>query len=113
MDDTHCYRPLIIGRRGAVAANHPLAAQAGLLPWRDLFAEAIRYARDGFGATPHYRHFAAEHLATLRADHRSAAAFLAGGAAPSVGAPIVQPDLARTLEEIAADGAECFYRGAL
>ena len=149
MDDFRCYRPLIIGRRGAVAANHPLAAQAGLLalraggnavdaavataltlavvepmmsglggdgfytvfdaasgratvvngtgpapraatperyaagiprtgpmsvsvpglvaglgmmhrdygtlPWRDLFAEAIRYAREGYGATPHYR----------------------------------------------------------
>src|SRR5579863_7391659 len=29
-----CYRPLIIGRRGAVAANHPLAAQAGLVALR-------------------------------------------------------------------------------
>src|SRR6201982_200970 len=28
------YRPLIIGRRGAIAANHPLAAQAGLLALR-------------------------------------------------------------------------------
>src|ERR1700744_965040 len=25
------YRPLIVGRRGAAAANHPLAAQAGLM----------------------------------------------------------------------------------
>src|ERR1051325_9372267 len=156
MEDIRCYRPLIIGRRGAVAANHPLAAQAGLLAlraggnavdaavatslalavvepmmsglggdgfysvfdakagraivfnatgpapraatperyaggiprtgpmsvsvpgmvaglaimhrqygrlqWRDLFAQAIDYARNGFGATPHYRHFAGEHL---------------------------------------------------
>src|SRR5215813_9974300 len=150
------YRPLIIGRRGAVAANHPLAAQVGLLalraggnavdaavatalalavvepamsglggdgfyhvfdarsgravvfngtgpaprtatperyaagiprtgplsvsvpgllaglgamhrdygrlPWAELCAEAIRLAREGFGATPHYRHFAAEKI---------------------------------------------------
>src|SRR6516225_12313006 len=28
------YRPVIIGRRGAAAANHPLAAQAGLLALR-------------------------------------------------------------------------------
>ena len=34
IDDMRCYRPLIIGRRGAVAANHPLAAQAGLLALR-------------------------------------------------------------------------------
>jgi hypothetical protein len=25
-NEMRCYRPLIIGRRGAVAANHPLAA---------------------------------------------------------------------------------------
>src|SRR5205823_6441068 len=29
------------------------------------------------------------------------------------GIPVVQPDLARTLEEIASDGPDCFYRGAL
>jgi gamma-glutamyltranspeptidase len=34
-DQIRCYRPLIIGRRGAVAANHPLAAQAGLMALRD------------------------------------------------------------------------------
>ncbi|HWD56870.1 MAG TPA: gamma-glutamyltransferase [Stellaceae bacterium] len=207
MDEIRCYRPLIVGRHGAAAANHPLAAQAGLmtlraggnavdaavatalalavvepmmsglggdafyhvfdaktgkavvfngcgpapraatperyaagiprigplsvsvpgmlaglgamhgeygtLPWAQLCAEAIRLARDGFGATPHYRHFAAEHLACLRADPRSAAVFLHDGDAPAVGATIAQPDLAHTLEEIAAEGADCLYRGAL
>src|ERR1700736_6216013 len=37
----------------------------------------------------------------------------AKGNAPAVGRPIVQPELARSLEEIAAEGAECLYRGAL
>jgi gamma-glutamyltranspeptidase/glutathione hydrolase len=205
--ELRCYRPLIIGRRGAVAANHPLAAQAGLLalraggnavdaavatavtlavvepmmsglggdgfyqvyqqatgravvfngsgpapaaatperyaagiprvgplsvsvpgmlagieamhrrfgrlPWRDLFGEATAFARDGFAATPHYRHFAGEYRETLNLDARSTAAFLHQGEPPPVGAPIVQPDLARTLEEIAAEGAETFYRGRL
>src|SRR5260370_41885864 len=32
--DMRSYRPVIIGARGAVAANHPLAAQAGLLALR-------------------------------------------------------------------------------
>jgi gamma-glutamyltranspeptidase len=201
------YRPLIIGRRGAVAANHPLAAQAGLLalreggnavdaavataaalavvepmmsglggdgfyhvydqatgravvfngtgpapsaatperyaggiprigplsvsvpgtlagldamhrgfgrlPWRDLFAEAITLAREGFGATRSYGHFAEEYRSTLAIDPGSAAIFLADGSPPPLGAPIVQPDLARSLEEIAADGADTFYRGRL
>ena len=205
--ETRSYRPLNIGRRGAVAANHPLAAQAGLLalraggnavdaavataaalavvepmmsglggdgfyqvyqqstgravvfngtgpapaaatperyaggiprvgplsvsvpgtlagldlmhrrfgrlPWRDLFAEAIGFARDGFAATRAYSHFADEYRATLMVDPRATAIFLADGGAPALGAPIVQPDLARSLEEIAADGAEFFYRGRL
>src|SRR6266852_8936883 len=34
MEEPRCYRPLIIGKRGAVAANHPLAAQAGLMALR-------------------------------------------------------------------------------
>ena len=33
-EEMRCWRPLIIGRRGAVAANHPLAAQAGLMALR-------------------------------------------------------------------------------
>src|SRR5438552_7764038 len=33
--------------------------------------------------------------------------------APVAGAEIIQPELSRSLEAIAADGAECFYRGAL
>ena len=207
MGGLRCYRPLIVGRRGAAAANHPLAAQAGLtalraggnavdaavatalalavvepmmsglggdafyqvfdartgrsvvyngtgpapraatpqryaagiprtgplsvsvpgmlgaleamhrdhgrLAWAELCAEAIRLAGDGFGATPNYRHFADEYLATLQVDRRSVATFLCAGAAPPVGSLIVQPELARALEEIAADGAETFYRGAL
>jgi gamma-glutamyltranspeptidase / glutathione hydrolase len=205
--DIRSYRPIIIGRRGAVAANHPLAAQAGLLalraggnavdaavatavalsvvepmmsglggdgfyqvfdhasgcavvfngtgpapsaatperysggiprigplsvsvpgtvagldamhrrfgrlPWRDLFAEAIAYARDGFGATRAYCHFAEEYRQTLLVDARSTETFLTGGSSPLLGTAIVQPELARTLEEIATEGAETFYRGRL
>src|ERR1700675_3531138 len=33
-EPTRSYRALIAGRRGAVAANHPLAAQAGLMALR-------------------------------------------------------------------------------
>ena len=47
------------------------------------------------------------------ADPRSAATFLAGGKPPLLGAAIVQLDLVGTLEEIASDGAETFYRGRL
>ena len=51
----------------------------------------------------------------LSVDPRSRKVFLDAktGGGPEVGSLIVQEDLARTLEEIAADGAEGFYRGKL
>jgi len=105
--------PLSVSVPGTVAGLGAMHRRFGRLPWRDLFAEAIVIARDGFGATRAYSHFAGEYRATLLADPRSAATFLAAGSAPTLGAPIVQPDLARTLEELAAEGAEGFYRGAI
>ena len=105
--------PLSVSVPGTVAGLGDMHRKYGKSSWGDLFAEAITFARDGFGATRAYGHFADEYRATLIADPRSAATFLADGQPPSLGAAIVQPELARTLEEIAADGAETFYRGRL
>jgi gamma-glutamyltranspeptidase/glutathione hydrolase len=88
-------------------------ARFGRRPWASLLEAAHHYARDGFAATRAYRHFAGEQVAALAADPRSGAVFLRDGQAPRVGTPIVQPALARTLEELAGEGAEAFYRGAL
>ena len=105
--------PLSVSVPGTVAGLGLMHQKFGRLPWRELFAEAIGFARDGFAATRAYSHFAAEYQATLSIDSRATAIFLADGKAPALSAPIVQPDLARSLEEIAADGAETFYRGRL
>jgi gamma-glutamyltranspeptidase/glutathione hydrolase len=105
--------PLSVSVPGTVAGLGAMHRKYGRLPWRDLFAEAIEFARDGFGVTQAYSHFTDEYRATLMADPRSTATFLVGGKPPPLGAAIVQPDLAGTLEEIASDGAETFYRGRL
>ncbi len=105
--------PLSVSVPGTLAGLDMMHRNFGRLPWRDLFAEAIGLARDGFAATRAYSHFADEYRDTLLVDPRAAAIFLADGKAPALGAAIVQPDLARTLEEIAAEGAETFYRGRL
>jgi gamma-glutamyltranspeptidase/glutathione hydrolase len=105
--------PLSVSVPGTLAGLNAMHRSFGRLPWRGLFDEAITFARDGFGATSSYRHFAEEHRTTLAADPRSVATFLTAGAPPPLGAPIVQADLARTLEEIASEGAETFYRGPL
>jgi gamma-glutamyltranspeptidase/glutathione hydrolase len=105
--------PLSVSVPGTVAGLGAMHRRYGRLPWGDLFAEAIAFARDGFGATRAYSHFANEYRATLMADPRAAATFLTGGKPPPLGAAIVQPDLAGTLEEIASDGADAFYCGRL
>src|SRR5215471_13953105 len=55
--------PLSVSVPGMLAGLGEMHRRFGRLPWPELFAEAIRHARDGFGATPHYRHFADLHAA--------------------------------------------------
>jgi gamma-glutamyltranspeptidase len=94
------------GKLAGLAAMH---AAHGRLPWARLALPAIALARDGFAATHGYGVFTETNRARLAADPRSAKVFLNKALADLV----IQPDLARTLEEIAADGAETFYRGRL
>jgi gamma-glutamyltranspeptidase/glutathione hydrolase len=105
--------PLSVSVPGSVAGLGMMHRKYGRLPWPELFTEAVTFARDGFGATCAYTHFAGEYRPTLLADPRTAATFLVDGEPPRLGVAIVQTDLARTLEEIAAEGAETFYRGRL
>ncbi|MDE2333135.1 MAG: gamma-glutamyltransferase [Rhodospirillales bacterium] len=99
--------PGMLGGIGALHAAH------GRLPWAKLCEPATGLARGGYGLTVHGRGFAADNVRKLAADPRSAATFLADGHAPPLGSLIVQENLARTLEIIAAEGAESFYRGRL
>lgn len=105
--------PLSVSTPGAVGGWGAMHARFGRRPWIALFEAAIAYARDGFGATRAYRHFSGEQHAALCADPRSTRTFLCDGDPPRLGTPIVQPDLARTLEALAAEGADSFYRGGL
>ncbi len=106
---------LSVSTPGLLAGLGAMHATLGTQPWAALCAPATGHARDGFPASRHYRHFATDVRAILAADRRSKAVFLAD---QDVGAPpfaslIRQPDLARTLEEIATDGPDTFYRGRL
>ena len=107
--------PLSVSTPGFVGGVAAMHTALGSLPWRTLCAPAIEQAREGFCATHHYRHFASQWRDVLAVDRRSHAVFLGGldSGVPALAAVIRQPDLARTLEEIAEGGAEIFYRGAL
>jgi len=81
-------------------------------------APAIRLARDGLVVSPKYRQMATGRLECLRRDPEASRIFLRPGPdgrpdVPALGARIRQPDLALTLERIAASGAPAVRSGPI
>lgn len=107
--------PRSISTPGTVAGLAALHAAHGQRPWADLLKPAIVFAREGFGVTHAYRHFTRQERERLCSDTRSREIFLptADASPAAIGTTIRQPELATTLEEIAADKGESFYRGNL
>lgn len=103
--------PLAAGIPGVPAALDHLAADYGRLPLATTLAPAIHLARVGFPVDATYRRLANWRLAALRASPAAAAQFLVGGEVPAAGTLLRQPDLAVTLEHLAAAGRDGFYRG--
>lgn len=109
-----------LSRRGGLAVAVP-GEVAGLetarerfarLPRETLMAPAIALARDGFPIGPHLAKEIAHNVTALRAAPPLAAIFLdAAGNPRPAGDTLTMPALAATLERIAAEGADGFYRG--
>jgi gamma-glutamyltranspeptidase/glutathione hydrolase len=98
------------GVPGSVAGMLELLGRYGTLDRQKVMAPAIRLARDGFDVDEAFRR-SLERNAKLIARFDGASLFLPGGAPPAVGARLVQPDLAATLQRIADQGADGFYKG--
>lgn len=109
--------PLSVSVSGAVEAWHRLHERFGRLPMKTLLAPAISYARDGFPVAPVAAHTWRESLPYYAAqDARFAnlhATFAPEGRPPGAGTVFRNPDLARTLDEIARGGSDAFYRGRI
>jgi len=102
---------LAAGIPGIPAALDHLAHQYGRLPLHESLAPAIAVARNGFAVTPLYRRLAEFRHSVMQADPQTARVFLDQGRVPAIGHVIRQPDLASTLNRIAAEGRKGFYRG--
>jgi oligopeptide/dipeptide ABC transporter ATP-binding protein len=87
-------------------------ALGGRLPLTRLLHDAIAYARDGVPVTRSQSACTAE-LEELRGLAGFAATFAPDGAAPAAGTRWHQPRMAATLEQLARNGLEDFYRGEL
>ncbi len=98
---------------GCVSAWVALSQRYGRLPFRELFQEAIRYARDGFMVSPITAMNWARQAPNFKGFSEFAWTFLPKDRAPYPGEKFYCPQQAETLEEIAATKGESFYRGKL
>jgi gamma-glutamyltranspeptidase/glutathione hydrolase len=96
---------------GAVAGWAALHDRFGKMPLADDLQPAIFYARHGVPVTEMVAEVWAQSAAPLKAKAGFSGTFLPGGQAPRTGAPYADPDLARSLELIAKQGRDGFYRG--
>ena len=94
---------------GAVAGWFDLLERFGTKPFAELAAAAITMARDGFEITPQADAAFAESRRFYRGFDDWHAAY--GDAAEGV--VLRQPALARTIEALASDGPEAYYRGPI
>ncbi|QIB35566.1 gamma-glutamyltransferase [Ancylobacter pratisalsi] len=98
---------------GAVEAWARLTQDHGTRSLGELLQPAIALAREGYAVAPRVGLDWREQSALLEKDANAARIFLPGGHAPHPGTLHQQPKLAATLERIAEDGPDGFYRGAV
>lgn len=113
---------LSITTPGSLLAYFQAVEAFGTWEWADICAPAIEQARRGFHVRPHVYEFwtrddgmgRVEVTERLRFSKTGREIyFRPDGAAKGVGELVENPDLARTLELIARDGADVFYRGEI
>jgi len=84
----------------------------GARPWAEDIAPAIALAREGFEILPKTRdQFEEQEKKLRRGDAEIARLYLVGGALPAIGSKLKSPDLAHTMELLATNGRDGFYRG--
>lgn len=98
---------------GAVAGYEALLSRFGTLGFGETFERAARLAEEGWGQAERRHQDLVGVQEKLSNDPDSAATFLINGEAPPLYSIIRNPDLARALRLIQAQGAEVFYRGEI
>ena len=110
--DSSTSGPLSSAIPGEPAAFEYLARKYGKLSLKQSLQPAIRLAREGFPLYARLQYGIKAKRDILARSPEAAKAFLTvAGNVPEIGAVIKQPQLASTLEAIAAQGAKGFYEG--
>ncbi|WP_332655345.1 gamma-glutamyltransferase family protein [Brevundimonas sp.] len=101
------------GAPGAVAMLAMAQKAHGRLPWSELFADAGRLARDGFVVSPRLAGFIAATRGQARTPWADRYFTKPDGTRYVAGDVLSNPAYAATVAEIAAGGADVFYRGRI
>ena len=96
---------------GAVDAWARLLDDHGTMTLAEVLEPAIRCAEEGYVVHPRSAEGWQKDIGKLRKDPSAARIFLPGGRPPVAGDIFRQPELAATLQRIARDGTDGFYRG--
>jgi gamma-glutamyltranspeptidase/glutathione hydrolase len=96
---------------GCVRGWQAMHKRYGKLPWKALFATAIRLSREGFPIQEMVGRGWESSL--VRKDPEGIRVFYPNGKAPAVGELWKNPDLGRAMELIAEQGADVFYTGEI
>jgi gamma-glutamyltranspeptidase/glutathione hydrolase len=98
---------------GLIGALADIVAEHGRLGLDRALAPAIGYAENGFPVSDKLAEATVEEADRLARDEEAAQIFGPRGRWMRAGEMLQQPDLATTLREIARDGADALYRGAV
>jgi gamma-glutamyltranspeptidase/glutathione hydrolase len=98
---------------GVVDGWSELLAKHGTRTMAQALEPAIKYARDGYAVSEIIAGQWKSVETLLARDPRTAAIYLPGGKAPAPGDVFRNPALAASLESIAKDGRDAFYKGAI
>src|SRR5262249_22795842 len=102
--------PETVSVPGCVRGWTMLLERFGSRPLAEVLQPAIRAAGDGFPCTSLLSQYIAEYRA-VTSDPEWHRVYAPGGRPPARGELFVQPDLARSLRDVAADGPDVFYGG--
>ncbi len=100
-----------VGVPGLVAGAAKALELHGTMTLAEVLRPAIRLAREGVVVTPRLAGIIADKFEKLSRYPAAAQVYLSEGLPPEAGVRLVNEDLARTLEAIAAGGPGVFYEG--
>src|SRR5450756_2151875 len=98
---------------GCVDGWAKLHQKFGKLPWKDVFAPAIYYAKNGYPVTEIIHETWHEEAAKLAKDPNGRRVYLKNGESPKLGEIFRNPELGAAMELIANQGPAAFYKGAI